>query len=61
MDKEQLVAEIEQLQEQAQARLNQLAQGDSVWSNLQGQIGALNRVVGSMEDEKEEKAPVKKG
>jgi len=63
MDKDKLAAEIQELQEQAQTRLNSLAQSDSVWANIQGQISALNRVIGQIDEtlvEPEVNAKVKK-
>jgi hypothetical protein len=63
VNKDELAGKIEELQQQAQQRLQQLAQADSVWSNVQGQIVAYNEMLGQMEDEKEEapKAPKAKG
>ena len=58
MDKETLAGKIEELQQQSQQRLNTLAQSDSVWANLQGQIVAYNEMLGTMEDDKKE-APKK--
>ena len=54
MTREDLTAKIESLQEEAQQRLSQLAQGDSVWANLQGQIVAYNEILGSMEEEEKQ-------
>ena len=57
---EQILEEIESLQEQSQQRLNVLAQGDSVWANLQGQITALNSTLGKLKDD-EKPIPEKNG
>ena len=62
MDKDTLAGKIEELQQQAQQRLNALAQSDSVWANIQGQIVAYNEMLGQMDDEKDEpKLPKAKG
>lgn len=62
MDKDTLAGKIEELQQQAQQRLNVLAQSDSVWANIQGQIVAYNEMLGQMDDEKDEpKLPKAKG
>ena len=63
MDKDKLAEEIQELQKSAQERLNSLAQSDPVWCNIQGQIGALNRVIGQIKEspaEPEVNAKVKK-
>ena len=52
MDKDTLAGKIEELQQQAQQRLNALAQSDAVWANLNGQIVAYNEMLGQMDDEK---------
>ena len=57
---DQIVTEIESLQEESQARLSALAQGDAVWANLQGQIVALNRTLGKLKDD-EKPIPEKNG
>ena len=57
---DQLVTEIESLQEESQARLSALAQGDAVWANLQGQIVALNSTLGKLTDD-EKPIPEKNG
>jgi len=62
VDKDTLAGKIEELQQQAQQRLNVLAQSDSVWANIQGQIVAYNEMLGQMDDEKDEpKLPKAKG
>ena len=62
MDKDTLAGKIEELQQQAQQRLNALAQSDAVWANLHGQIVAYNEMLGQMDDEKDEpKLPKAKG
>lgn len=62
MDKDTLAGKIEELQQQAQQRLNALAQSDAVWANLNGQIVAYNEMLGQMDDEKDEpKLPKAKG
>ena len=55
---DQIVTEIESLQEQSQARLSALAQGDAVWANLQGQIVALNSTLGKLRDDEK---PISEG
>ncbi len=57
---DQIVTEIESLQEQSQARLSALAQGDAVWANLQGQIVALNSTLGKLKGD-EKPIPEKNG
>ena len=57
---DQIVTEIESLQEQSQARLSALAQGDAVWANLQGQILALNSTLGKLKGD-EKHIPEKNG
>ena len=57
---DQIVTEIESLQEESQARLSALAQGDAVWANLQGQIVALNSTLGKLKDD-EKPIPEKNG
>ena len=52
MDKDTLAGKIEELQKEAQQRLNVLAQSDSVWANIQGQIVAYNEMLGQMDDER---------
>jgi hypothetical protein len=62
VDKDTLAGKIEELQKEAQQRLNVLAQSDSVWANIQGQIVAYNEMLGQMDDEKDEpKLPKAKG
>ena len=50
MDKEKIAGKIEALQKEANARVNQLAQADPVYMNLQGQMGAWNEVLGSIKE-----------
>jgi hypothetical protein len=54
MTREAIAAKIEALQEDSQKRLSQVAQADSVWANLQGQMAAFNEMLGSMDDEAEQ-------
>ena len=58
MDKDIIAGKIEALQKESNARVNQLAQADPVFMNLQGQIGAWNTILGEIKEEapKPEKA-----
>ena len=51
MDKEKIAGKIEALQKEANARVNQLAQADPVYMNLQGQMGAWNAILGDIKEE----------
>jgi hypothetical protein len=51
MNREDIAAKIEELQEQSQQRLSVLAQADAVWANLQGQVSAYNEMLGSIEED----------
>lgn len=50
MDKDIIAGKIEALQKEAQVRVNQLAQADPLFQNLQGQIGAWNTMLGEIKE-----------
>jgi len=56
MDKDIIAGKIEALQKEANSRVNQLAQADPVYMNLQGQIGAWNQMIGEIKEEVSQKA-----
>jgi len=56
MDKDIIAGKIETLQKEANSRVNQLAQADPVYMNLQGQIGAWNQMIGEIKEEVSQKA-----
>lgn len=56
MNKDKIAGKIEALQKECNARVNELAQADPIYMNLQGQIGAWNQMLGEIKEEAPQKA-----